>query len=75
MQMSHIPRRYIQNKNVHSSFLNGVLWDMEQAYCKICEMSLFIPLKARWMAHGGVVNTLAIAFGGETCIRKEIYRP
>ena len=29
----------IQNRSVHISLLNGALWDMEQAYCGICEIT------------------------------------
>ena len=32
----------IKNRNVHISVLNGVLWDMEQVYCVICEIGLLI---------------------------------
>ena len=40
MHLSHIPQYTIQNRNVHLSVLNGVLWDMEQLYWKICEIGL-----------------------------------
>ena len=35
MHESHIPQCTIQNKKVHISVLNGVLWDMRQVYCGI----------------------------------------
>ena len=33
---------HIQNKNVHLSFLNGALWDMEKVHCRVCENGLFL---------------------------------
>ena len=30
----------VQYRNVHISVLNGALWDMEQAHCRICEIGL-----------------------------------
>ena len=38
---SHRPQCTIQNKNI--SVLNGVLWDMGQVNCGICEFALFSP--------------------------------
>ena len=35
------PHYIIQNRNVHISVLNGVLWDMGQVHCGICEYCLF----------------------------------
>ena len=32
MPLSHIPQCTIQNRNVHISVLNGVLWDMGQVH-------------------------------------------
>ena len=37
MYLSHIPQCTIQNRNVHISVLNGVLWDMGQVHHGICE--------------------------------------
>ena len=34
--LSHIPQCIIQNRNVHISVLNDVLWDMRQVHCRIC---------------------------------------
>ena len=36
--MFHIPQYSIQNRHVHMSVLNGVLWDMEQVHSGICEI-------------------------------------
>ena len=41
MHLSHIPQCTIQNRNVHISVVNGVLWDMEQVHCGIYEVGLF----------------------------------
>ena len=30
----------MQNRNVHISVLNSVLWDMVQVHCRICEVCL-----------------------------------
>ena len=38
MHLSHIPQYTIQKRNVHISVLNGVLWDMGQVHCGICEI-------------------------------------
>ena len=38
MHVSHTPRCTIQNRDVHISVLNGVLWDMEQMHGGICEI-------------------------------------
>ena len=40
MHLSHIPQYTIQDRNVHISVLNGVLWDMEHVQCGICEVAL-----------------------------------
>ena len=40
MHQFHIPQYTIQNRNVHISVLNGVLWDMRQLHCGICEFGL-----------------------------------
>ena len=40
MHLSHIPQYTIQNRNAHISVLNGVLCDMGQVYCGICEIRL-----------------------------------
>ena len=40
MRLSHIPQCIIQNRIVHISVLNGVLWDMEQVHYGICETGL-----------------------------------
>ena len=42
MHMFHIPQFSIQNRNVHISVLNGVLWDMEQVHSGIWEISLLV---------------------------------
>ena len=47
MQLSHIPQHTIQNRNVHISVLNGVLWDMGQLHCGICEICLWGSLPTR----------------------------
>ena len=39
MHLFHIPQ-YTQNRNVHISVLNGVVWDMGQVHCGICETGL-----------------------------------
>ena len=36
MHLSHIPQYTIQNRNVHISVLNGVLWDVGQVPNEIC---------------------------------------
>ena len=41
MHLSHIPQYTIQNWNVHISVINGVLWDIRQVQCGICEIGLF----------------------------------
>ena len=41
MHLSHIPQHTIQNRNVHISVLNGVLWDMGQVHWGICEIGQF----------------------------------
>ena len=40
MHLSHIPQYTIQNRNVHISVQNGVLWDMGQMHCGICQTGL-----------------------------------
>ena len=40
MHLSHIPQYTIQNRNVHISLRNGVLWDMEQVHYVIDELGL-----------------------------------
>ena len=42
MHPFHIPQCSIQNRNVHISVLNGVLWDMEQVHSGICEIGLLV---------------------------------
>ena len=42
MHLFHIPQYTIQNRNVHISVLNGVLWDMEQIHWGICEIDLLL---------------------------------
>ena len=37
MLMSNISQYTIQNRNVHISVLNGVLWDMRQVHCGLDE--------------------------------------
>ena len=39
MHLFHIPQCTIQNRYVHISVLNGVLWDMEQVHCGMCDIS------------------------------------
>ena len=49
MHLSHIPQYTIQNRNVHISVLNGVLWDMGQVHYEIYKTSLFhYLLGAKW---------------------------
>ena len=38
MHQVHIQQCTIQNRNVHISVLNGLLWDMEQLHCGIYEL-------------------------------------
>ena len=40
MRLSHTPQCPIQNRNVHISVLNGILWDMGQVYCGISAIAL-----------------------------------
>ena len=40
MHLAHIPQYTIQNRNVHISVVNGMLWDMRQVYCSVCEIDL-----------------------------------
>ena len=47
MHMSHIPQCTIQNRNVHIPILIGVLWDMGQMHCGICEFGLLPAIIAR----------------------------
>ena len=46
MHRSHIPQCTSQNRNVHISVLNGVLWDMGQVQCGICEIVLLSRVPA-----------------------------
>ena len=41
MHQFYIQQCTIQNRNVQISVLNGVLWDMGQMYCAICELNQF----------------------------------
>ena len=43
MHLSYIPQYTTQNRNVHISVLSGVLWDMGQVHCGICEIGLLTP--------------------------------
>ena len=45
MHLSHVPPYTIQNRNVHISVLNGVLWDMEQEHSGIYEIGLLFWTK------------------------------
>ena len=38
MHLFHIPQCSIQNRNVHTSVLNGALWDMGQVHARIYEL-------------------------------------
>ena len=38
MHLSHIPQYTIHNRNVHITVVNGVLWDIGQVHCRICEI-------------------------------------
>ena len=50
--LSHIPQCTIQNRNVHISVLNGILWDMGQVYCGICKTVIIDSIvKARYQAY------------------------
>ena len=40
MHLIHIPQCTIQNRNVRVFVLNGVLLDVEQVNCGICEITL-----------------------------------
>ena len=51
--LSHIPQCTIQNRNVHISVLNGVLLDMGQTHCEICETVL---LTIRIITHSRVFH-------------------
>ena len=42
MHLLHIPQYTIQNRNVHISVLNGVLWDMKQVHCGVCEIAYWM---------------------------------
>ena len=44
IQISHSPSCKFQNINVHISVLNGVLWDMRQVHCGICEFGLLVGI-------------------------------
>ena len=49
MHLYHIPQCTIQNRHVHISVLNGVLWDMGQVHIGICEF-FYIPIRPhRWV--------------------------
>ena len=37
MYLSYILEYTIRNRSVHSSILNGVLWDMGRVHCGICK--------------------------------------
>ena len=51
VHLSHIPHYTIQNRNVHISVLNGVLWDMGQVHCVVCEIGLLaITWQGRYMS-------------------------
>ena len=41
MHLSHIPQYTIQNRNVHISVLNGVLWNKGKLHRTICEIGLW----------------------------------
>ena len=43
MRLSHIPQCTIQNRNVHISVLNGVLWDVEQVLWVFVRLVCSIP--------------------------------
>ena len=60
MHLSHIPQFTIQNRNVHISFLNGVLWDMEQVHCRIWEIVLFLAYATTAQLSCHVQNSSAI---------------
>ena len=49
MHLFHIPQCTIQNRILHISVLNGVLWDMEKVHCGICENALLRLIKAQLM--------------------------
>ena len=53
MLLLHIPQCTFQNRNVHISVLNGVLWDMEQVHCRVCEICVLLCLKFKMLIHGG----------------------
>ena len=44
MDVFHIPQYTIQNRNVHISVLNGVLWDMRQDHFGFCGIVLYSRL-------------------------------
>ena len=49
MHLSHIPKWFIQNRNIHVSVLNGALRAMGHVYSWICELGQFGPLWLRYM--------------------------
>ena len=55
MHLFYIPRCTIQNRNVHISVLNGVLWDMEQVHYGIYENGLFHEVRCLNWSQGLVV--------------------
>ena len=48
MHLFRIPQCSIQNRNVHISFLNRALWDMEQVHSGICEIGLLCHINLSW---------------------------
>ena len=51
MYLSHIPQCTIQNRNVHISILDGVLWDMGQVQCGFF-LNLPIAVRPKKNAYG-----------------------
>ena len=48
MHLSRTQQYTIQNRNVHISVRNGVLWDMGQVYCGMCKIGLFCTIGQLW---------------------------
>ena len=45
VHLSHIPHCTVQNRIVHTSILNDVLWDIGQGHCGICDIGLLLTTK------------------------------
>ena len=56
MYLLHIPQYTIQNRNVHISVLNGVLWDMGQVHFGIPETGLLWVLWRKITVHNSLLK-------------------